>query len=172
MTKGVSFTTARFLLRELTVDDVSTRYLSWFGDAAAAKYIGAAGHTTQLQDLRDYIQARTGRDDVLFLGIFDAATGVHVGNIKYEPVDTHAGHAIMGVLIGEPEYRGRGVAPEVLTASARWLQFHRGIRQIVLGVHAENTPAIRAYERVGFVIEDTPHIPARSDGALTMVWHL
>jgi [ribosomal protein S5]-alanine N-acetyltransferase len=172
MTTGVSITTARFVLRELTVDDVSSRYLSWFSDAAAAKYIGAAGHTKQLQDLRDYVQERTGRDDVLFLGIFDAATGAHVGNIKYQPVDPNAGYAIMGVLIGEPEFRGKGVTPEVLTASARWLQAHRGIRQILLGVHTENTAAVRAYERVGFVIEDTPHISGPRPGSLTMTWHL
>lgn len=169
---GVHITTERLVLRELTVDDVSPRYLAWFSDPAAAKYIAAAAHTRVLEDLRAFVQARTSRDDVLFLGIFDAATGAHLGNIKYEPVDTIAGYAIMGILIGEPEYRGRGVAPEALMASARWLQAHRSIRQIVLGVQAQNTAAIRAYERVGFVVEDTPHIAEPHPDSLTMVWHL
>ena len=172
MTPPVSIATARFILRELTVDDVSTRYLSWFSDADVMKHIVAAWNPMELQDLQDYVLQRVGREDVLFLGIFDAATGMHVGNIKYEPVDTLEGYAIMGILIGEPEYRGQGVAAEALMASARWLQAHRGIRQIVLGVQVQNTAAIRAYERVGFVVESTPHIAGPRPDALTMVWYL
>ena len=168
----VEIDTERFHLRELGVDDATERYLGWFGDSAAVKYISAAAATEQRSDLQEYVRRRMVRDDVLFLGIFDRETGLHVGNIKYEPVSTSDGYAIMGVLIGEPEYRGRGVTPEVLLASAIWLKEHRRIRQIVLGVHAENTAAIRAYERVGFVVEETPHVQGPHPDSLTMVWHL
>lgn len=178
MKQGVTITTERFILRELTVDDVSPRYLAWFGDSDAVKNIVVADRMAALEDLRDYIRARAGRDDVLFLGIFDAATGVHLGNIKYEPVNSAAGWAIMGVLIGERAYRGKGVTPEALAASARWLQAHCGIRQVLLRVYAENTAAVRSYEKAGFVVEYTPCIgeafPGTDNypGTLTMVWHL
>ena len=165
-------TTERFELRELRLDDVTDRYLRWFSDDQATRYIATAARTTALSDLRQYVLERVDREDVLFLGIFDRASGVHVGNIKYEPVDREQGYAIMGILIGDPGYRGRGVAAEVLQASARWLHQHRGISQIVLGVSSDNTKAIRAYESAGFVIEPTPYIPARNPESLTMVWRL
>jgi ribosomal-protein-alanine N-acetyltransferase len=164
--------TDRFVLRPLTEADATERYWQWLQDGDARKYIAAAPSTRDLSDLRSYIAARVHRADVLFLGIFDKATGQHVGNIKYEPVDSARGFAIMGVLLGEPDYRGTGVVPEVLKATAGWLKANRGIREIVLGVAAENQAAIRAYEKVGFQLAPTPFIPAPAPGALTMVWSL
>jgi [ribosomal protein S5]-alanine N-acetyltransferase len=168
----IEIDTERFRLRELGVGDATERYLAWFRDSAAAKYISSAAATRELTHVREYIGVRCGRDDVLFLGIFDRESGLHIGNIKYEPVDVGAGYAIMGVLIGDPAYRGKGVTPEVLLASGRWLQAHRGIRDIVLGVDTENSGAVRAYRRVGFVEAATPHIPKLGPQVTTMVWHL
>jgi len=78
----------------------------------------------------------------------------------------------MGILIGDPAYRGLGVASEVIRESAVWLKSHRNINQIVLGVSNDNVAAIRAYKKAGFQIAPTPHIPTCSDSALTMVWDL
>lgn len=165
----VEIISERFLIRELGVDDVTERYLGWLGDPETKKYIAAAAMTKGLSDLRRYVQERTNRDDVLFLGIFDRSTGAHVGNIKYEPVDAELGYAVMGVLIGEPAYRGRGVTPEILRSTAQWLKKHRNIKQIVLGVSKDNYDAIRAYEKAGFAVAPTPYIPQSTD-SLTMVW--
>lgn len=166
---SVEILTERFRLRALQESDVSERYLSWMQDPSARRYISASSQTRQLSDLLDYVRERVGRDDVLFLGIFEKQTDLHIGNIKYEPVDARAGEAVMGILIGEPDWRSKGVTPEVLTASGRWLQQHRNIRRIVLGVGQDNTAAIRAYERVGFAV-DGPH--EGSTSALKMVWTL
>ncbi len=170
MSEPIKILTPRFLLRPLTLADVSERYLSWLGDEAAQRYIEAASVTRGLADLRTYVVQRCDRDEVLFLGIFDRETGLHVGNIKYEPLDVEGGFAVMGILIGDREYRGRGVTPEVLAASGHWLAEHLGIREITLGVHRENGGAVRAYEKVGFVVRDTPHIRSSSPEAVTMVW--
>jgi len=164
--------TSRFRLRPLEVDDVSERYAGWLRNPVAQRFIAAAASAPDLAALRQYVSERSGREDVLFLGIFDRATGSHLGNIKYEPVDSTAGYAIMGILVGEPEWRGKGVAAEVLAASAHWLRKHRNIRQIVLGVQRSNVEAIRAYRKVGFKDEATPFIPTVSPENLAMVWHL
>ncbi len=169
MTTSVSLETPRFILREITLEDVTERYLGWFRDGESARHIASAATTQALSDLTAYVAARINREDVLFLGIFDLATGEHIGNLKYEPVNTAQGYAIMGILIGEPAWRGRGVAAEVLVASARWLREHRGITQIVLGVSVDNTRAIRGYQSAGFVIEDSPCMPGPHPEYHTMV---
>lgn len=161
----------RFVLRELTVSDVTERYLGWLRDPETRKYIATASSTQGLVDLRAYVEERVDRDDVLFLGVFDRTTGMHIGNIKYEPVDSELGYAVMGVLIGEPAYRGKGVTPEILRASTGWLRENRNIKQIILGVSKDNHGAIRAYEKSGFAVASSPFIPD-TPGALTMVWEL
>lgn len=169
---NVQIASERFLLRELTLDDVTDQYLGWLEDADARKYISAAVHTDGLLALREYVRQRMGRADVLFLGIFDKETGLHVGNIKYEPVNTDLGYAIMGVLIGERAYRGKGVTTEILKATAAWLKGNRDIKEIVLGVDRDNSGALRAYEKAGFVVGPTPYIQNSADESVTMVWRL
>ena len=145
--------TDRFFLRELTLDDVSTRYLGWLSDSAAKKWIATAESTRGLADLREYVQQRVGREDVFFLGIFAKADHLHIGNIKYEPVLPDEGSAELGILIGDPAFRGKHVFAEVLAASAAWLKLHRRIHRICLGVERENLPAVTAYRNAGFVAE-------------------
>ena len=163
--------TNRFYLRELTVDDVSARYLGWFSDSAAKKWIATADFTRGLADLRDYVQQRVGREDVLFLGIFSNTDDVHIGNIKYEPLLQKEGRAELGVLIGDPAFRGKRVFAEVLAASAAWLKFHRDIRRIYLGVERQNLPAVTAYQNAGFVAEPALQ-QAHTLGILRMVLHV
>ncbi|NHQ59243.1 GNAT family N-acetyltransferase [Chlorobium sp. BLA1] len=161
--------TERFLLRTLTVDDVNERYAGWLRDSLTSEYITAK---LDLADLKAYVLELSRRRDVIFLGVFDKNTGLHIGNIKYEPVDPEQGYAIMGILIGECDWRGKGVAAEVLNATADWLQKYHNIKQIILGVSRSHTAAITAYQKVGFVEESTPFIPIVLPENMVMVWHL
>ncbi|MES2400014.1 MAG: GNAT family protein [Pseudomonadota bacterium] len=163
--------TSRFLLRELTGDDVSARYLGWLGDSAAQKWIATAESTRELAALREYVQQRVGRRDVLFLGIFAKTDDLHIGNIKYEPLLQEEGRAELGVLIGDPAFRGKRVFAEVLAASAEWLKSHRNIRRIYLGVERQNLPAVTAYQNAGFVAEPSLQ-QAHAPGVLRMVLHV
>jgi RimJ/RimL family protein N-acetyltransferase len=65
-----------------------------------------------------------------------------------------------GILIGEPEARGKSVA---LTTSRHLLQFAfsaLGLSEVTLLLFADNSPARRLYEKLGFE-EITPAPPAR-----------
>lgn len=163
--------TSRFVLRPLQPDDVTEVYSRWFDDPVVAPHILAARSAHDVLSLRRYVDERVGRDDVLFLGIFTADKGEHIGNVKYEPVDRRAGFAVMGILIGDPVWRGQRVAEEVIVASARWLQAHRGIHEILLGVDKNHCTAIAAYEKIGFRVESSTHIAIGND-ALSMVWRM
>jgi [ribosomal protein S5]-alanine N-acetyltransferase len=172
MSNQTSILTDRFLLRNIEEKDVTERYLNWFHDLQTRKYIAAASNTKSLLDIRRYVKERVNRDDVLFLGIFEKNSLLHIGNIKYEPVNSELGYAIMGIMIGDPEYRGKGVGTEVLKASADWLKLHCNIKQIVLGVSEDNPGAIRSYEKAGFKLADTPYIQKTLKGTITMAWDL
>jgi len=159
-------------MRKLKKSDASVRYISWLRDNETKKYISAAKEARTLEDLERYISSKSTKPDVLFLGIFEKNTGTHIGNIKYEPIDSRLGYAVMGILIGDKDFRGKGVAVEVIAGTAEWLRAKRGVRWVLLGVNKENIPAIRAYEKLGFSIANFPYLPAPSESALYMVWDL
>ena len=170
MTTQVGIETGRFRLRELTEEDATLRYLGWLANPEAKRFIVAAKTTHELERLAEYVRQRMNRPDILFLGIFEKRSGLHIGNIKYEPVDSISGFAVMGILIGDPGWRGMGVAGEAIQGSAQWLREHRGITQIILGVSDENHAAIKAYEKIGFVTGQTAYLPPPKRGFHTMIW--
>jgi len=152
--KDIRIETKRFLLRSLLKDDVSASYLSWINGSGSSAYIEYAGQDRTLEELRIYVLQKSGEKSALFLGIFTLDTLQHIGNIKYEPVDFHNKTAMMGILVGEESWRGRGVAQEVIEASAMWLYKKYKIESVLLGVDTSNVYAIKAYKKIGFQNQD------------------
>jgi len=142
--------TKRFELKRLKIRDVSDKYLSWFNDPEVKKYISEKPPT--LSELKNYVKKKSKCGNVLFLGIF-SLQGEHIGNIKYEPIDKIKGCATMGILIGDKNWRNKGVSKEVIIESARWLYLKQNIKKITLGVDKNHEIAIRAYRGIGFIEE-------------------
>ena len=151
---NTSISTNRFNLRLLNESDASERYLSWFEDKMSKQYI--AYSSSSISSLREYINSKNTASDCILWGIF----------FKYEPIDQKSGQATMGILIGEPAWRGKGVAAEVITATARCLMEQLSISEIILGVDANNIPAIKSYEKLGFRTFD------KKDKGIYMRWLL
>lgn len=161
--------TNRFLLKPLTVNDVGSRYEGWLADDKTSQFISAR---VSIFELKKYVMDRSVKKDVLFLGIFERYNGLHIGNIKYEPVNSDFEYAVMGILIGEKEWRGKGVAAEVIRSTAEWLRIHKKIKRIVLGVDNSNNAAISAYKKIGFADEPFEFLPPPAPNARIMVFHI
>jgi ribosomal protein S18 acetylase RimI-like enzyme len=70
-----------------------------------------------------------------------AAAGTHV-------IGRQAGIAVVGNVLTQPEYRGRGYAQATTSAvTAHLLEF---CDHVVLNVRADNPPALNAYQRLGY----------------------
>jgi [ribosomal protein S5]-alanine N-acetyltransferase len=158
--------TDRFYLRHLEQEDATPKYLSWLKDPGVSRFICTATQSQKLEDLRKYIGEKTSENS-LFWGIFERSNLEHIGNIKYEPIDRVNRSATMGILIGEATWHGKGVAGEVIPATAHYLQKLLALKSIRLGVDAQNTAAIRAYEKIGFKKVASSH-----PGIHTMDWEL
>ena len=170
--KNVLMESERFFLRTLIEDDVNARYLEWINGSDKSQYINYTNQNRTVDEISTFVTERVNSDTVLFLGIFVRESGEHIGNIKYEPIDFKKSYAIMGILIGEKNWRGRGVAAEVIKASSMWLHNKYGIKQIILGVNTGNIWAIKAYEKVGFSEKKTPLIRKIDKTNITMVWDI
>jgi aminoglycoside 6'-N-acetyltransferase len=61
-----------------------------------------------------------------------------------------AGRWALDIVIGEPELWNRGLGTRAVTALLRYLFSEKGAEEVVLSPVAENTRAIRSYEKAGF----------------------
>lgn len=149
--------TPRFRLRDLQPEDASERYAAWLNDPDNAFISSTDKHHSEAH-IRDYIGEKSNDPNVLFLGIFDAAGGRHIGNIKFEPIDEVQRYAVLGILIGEADWRGKGVTPEVSKAAIQALARMRKIDRVLLGVNLNNHGAVKAYTKSGFKFEARPEL--------------
>jgi RimJ/RimL family protein N-acetyltransferase len=62
----------------------------------------------------------------------------------------HASHAYLGFMYVEPAHRGKGVNLLVIDALMTWAH-SRNLTELRLDVYTVNQPAIRAYEKAGFI---------------------
>jgi ribosomal protein S18 acetylase RimI-like enzyme len=58
-------------------------------------------------------------------------------------------HAYLGFMYVDPEYRGMGINKMVIETLKSWV-LSRGVSELRLDVYYGNSPAIKAYEKVGF----------------------
>jgi [ribosomal protein S5]-alanine N-acetyltransferase len=149
--------TKRFLVRTLQPEDVTERYLAWFSDPEVARFIAAAKQRQTLETLRSFIAGQLANPASAFLGIFVGPhPRLHIGNIKFEPIDEVTASATVGVLIGEKTWRGKGVFAEVFAATAGLIHRERGARHFWLGVDDANQAALASYRKAGFVTAEPP----------------
>ena len=70
-----------------------------------------------------------------------------------KPYLRHPAHAYLGFMYVDPAHRGKGINTLIIEGLRQWAQ-SRGIIELRLDVYNNNTSAIRAYEKAGFV----PHM--------------
>jgi RimJ/RimL family protein N-acetyltransferase len=146
---SIQFDTPRFTVRTLLDSDVGDGYGRWFSDPVVREFIAWRPGEDPIGELRRFASDHFNRSDSLLLGVFDGS-GQHVANLKYEPVDLPKGEAVLGVLIGHPDWRGKGLFCEVFAVSSEALAQRYGVRRFLLGVDAGNLAALTAYTRAGF----------------------
>lgn len=152
----------------MTPELVSETYLSWFSDSENTTFIEYARKKTSLDDLKNYVQEKLTSPQALMFGIFAKDSNKHLGNIKFEPIYPEIGTAVLGILIGDKDWRGKGLFAEISMALEKELKLI-GVKSIYLGVEKANTPAVKAYEKAGYVDDKKNHLNSNLDISFCMV---
>jgi UDP-4-amino-4,6-dideoxy-N-acetyl-beta-L-altrosamine N-acetyltransferase len=93
------------------------------------------------------MEARGDRHEFM---IVERTSGRSVGTIGLSRIDRVNRRAEYGVLIGEPDARGKGLAAEASRLLLAYAFGTLGLRRVYLHVLARNEDALRLYRRVGF----------------------
>ena len=93
------------------------------------------------------VRARGDRQEFM---IVDRASGRSVGTIGLSQIDRKHQRAEYGVLIGEADARGKGLASEASRLLLDYAFTTLKLNRVYLHVFPENEAAVRLYERVGF----------------------
>jgi RimJ/RimL family protein N-acetyltransferase len=162
MSDNIEILTARFSLRTLDLSDNLEKYLSWMQDVSSNPFIMSARSDYTLEDLKIYVNQVNANPEITFFGIFERESKMHIGNIKFSQINAAIGSVEVGILIGEKEWRNKGVGQEVMIACNRWLKNQCSIQKVVLGVNLDNIAGIMLYKKLGFTQIDHAGLPINS----------
>lgn len=142
----------RCYLRRLDPKDDLSKYLYWMQTPANNPFILSAKLDFGLSQLKEFIANCNIRHDIILLGIFTNIDDMHIGNIKFADINLVNKSAWLGILIGDKDYRGKGIAREIIVTSILWISQKYKIKSIKLGVDSNNFIACRLYQKMGFEI--------------------
>lgn len=99
-------------------------------------------------DLKELIE----KDNSVLMVLESADKLVGCGYAQIRPAKSfliYREYAHLGFMFVLPEYRGQGLNQQLIQALMTWAR-SKGMTEVRLEVYTENSPAIRAYEKVGF----------------------
>jgi RimJ/RimL family protein N-acetyltransferase len=132
---------------------LNDRYLSWLNDHEVTRYLETGVFPATQQDLEKYYESITGTSNQVLLAIVDKASNAHIGNIKLGPINWIHRRSLLGILIGDKSFWGKGVGLEAMRLMVEYGFCRLNLHRIYLAVFAENEAGVRLYEKVGFKVE-------------------
>lgn len=142
----------RLFYYPISTNHCSQKYVNWLNDPEVYQYLETGGDYT-MDKLNEYLNLVTKSPDILFWAIHEKTSGIHIGNIKIDPINKRHEFGEYGILMGEKEYWGRGFAKEASITIIKYCFEVIGLRKINLGVVEQNYSAVQLYKKLGFEIE-------------------
>lgn len=148
-------------------------FVRWFNDYATSRTLGLRSPMSIAMEEQWFERAvadqgKTGYHFVACLRADDRP----IGTIGLFDLDLNNGSAGLGISIGEPADRGRGLGSAMLRALLGWAFAHLRLERVWLEVYDFNPGARRVYQRVGFVDEGVSRHAIFREGAYRDVHRL
>jgi RimJ/RimL family protein N-acetyltransferase len=118
-------------------------------DVALQAQLLSRARGSRPEQVRDWLESWNGQTNRMFFIIAEREDDQACGYIQSSDLDAINGYAELGICL-DGQARGRGLCGQAISLLANYLQDQWRVRKLGLKVRADNTSAIRCYERVGF----------------------
>jgi len=139
-------------LRALELDDLDRTY-KWHNDQELYKTIGTFHYVSRATDEEWLRKKQAYSNEEVNLAICVTANSEHIGNIYLRNIDWIARTSELRMFIGEPDQRSKGYGQAAIGLLIKHAFDDLGLLRLYLFVYDDNKPAIRSYEKCGFIIE-------------------
>jgi RimJ/RimL family protein N-acetyltransferase len=129
--------------------DLIPTYQRWMNDFGTTRTLAVQPRPMTLDQESGWFESTTLAAEPTFT-IYELATGRPIGNCGAHEVDFRNRRAEVGIVIGEPDARGRGYGTEAMRLLLDYLFTALGLHSVMLLTYEYNLAARRSYEKVGF----------------------
>lgn len=137
-------------LRAIEREDVP-RFVRWLNDPDVRQFLLMHQPLSRAQEER-WFEGQLSRSDELILAIEvrEGREWVHIGNVGLHRLDLKNRTAVLGIVIGEKDFWGRGFGREAIRVLLCYAFLELGLHRVELETFSSNVRALRCYEAVGF----------------------
>ena len=164
--KRVKIHSEKYLIRTIEAADASDRWAGWMSDPKVMHMLNMPVRSWKQADVVSYIKTFDQRSSLL-LGIFEKQNGVHLGIFTVD-INYAFSQFLVNLLIGEPEYRNRGVTSSITVPFREYFFETLGLNMAMASVLARNSAMIHYLLKSGWKLDQTLGRGAKSnqDGAM------
>lgn len=130
--------------------DLLPTYQRWINDLGTMRTLGIPPLPMTSEKEEDWYDRQSkAQDDVPFT-IYERETLRPIGNTGLHEIDYRNRSATFGIMIGEPDRRGKGYGTETTSLMLDYAFTALGLHNVMLTVFEFNAAGIRAYQKAGF----------------------
>lgn len=130
--------------------DLIPLYQRWINDLVTQRNIDQIPRPTTLeQETSWYDHEQASRDGAAFT-IYELSSQQPIGNTGIFDISHFHRHGTFGILIGEPEMRGKGYGTETTSLMLDYAFTVLGLNNVMLTVAEFNLAGYKAYRKAGF----------------------
>jgi len=136
----------------------------WYADPEIARLARYQQAPMRPEEIDRFFAARVVGPEALAMAVHERSTDRLIGTCAFSQLDGDNGSALFHITIGESDAWGRGYGTEATQLMVDHAFGTLGLHRIALFVFEFNERAIRAYRRVGFVVEGRSRESVWRDG--------
>lgn len=141
----------RLVLEPLSSSHLSQEYVNWLNDPEVNIYLDSDGGYT-IEKLEEFLKD-VEKKEILFWAIHLNHNHKYIGNIKIDPINLKHGLCEYGILLGDKNEWGKGIAKEASLIVIDYCFNTLNLRKMTLGVVEKNVNAVDLYKKIGFIVE-------------------
>lgn len=134
-------------LRGIEREDIPT-FVRWLNDPEVRRYLNLYSPISKAEE-EGWFEAHLGDESSRVFAI-ETPEGLAIGNIGLHQIDWKNRNAMLGIVIAEKKYWGRGFGTDAVRALLRFAFDEMNLHRIYLWVFAFNERAFRCYQKSGF----------------------
>jgi|SRR3989304_7595665 len=145
-----TLTGKKIILRPYQREDVSS-WQKWDTDSDVQRYMPETENTPlNNEEQLAYFEECKNEQSAVYWSIVWKENQKLIGTISLTEMNQHHGVAELGIVIGEKEYWGRGIAKEAMKLALVFTRTHLKLRRITAEYEEENAAVGKALEQAGF----------------------
>ena len=125
-------------------------FTKWMNDFEVTDYIGRSDTILTLDAEKKYLESKNMDLSTTSFAIIDLKTDKMIGTLSLEEIHHTNRTAVLGIFIGEPDFRSNGYGSEAIKLLLDFGFNYMNLNSIRLNVLSCNERAIKCYKKCGF----------------------